>query len=115
MADKSIRLSPYCPAWSLDFLAQMYRMAGRYEQALETFQQLLEPSRAKDYNPIWVYLGLAEVCAELDRVHEAQEHISQILRIDPAFSLEFVRKVIFFKDQSHFERRLAALHKAGLK
>ena len=114
LAEKSVRLSPYCPAWSLDFLAQMYRMAGRYEQALETFQQLLDPSRAGDYNPIWTYLGLAEVCAELGRLYEAREHVSQILRIDPTFSLELVRKSSFFKDQSHLERRLAALRRAGL-
>ncbi len=115
LAEKSVRLSPYCPAWCLDFLAQMYGMAGRYEQALETFQQLLEPSRAGDYNPIWTYLGLAEVCAELGQLDEAKEYVSNILRIDPVFSLEFVRKASFFEDQSHLERRLAALRKAGLK
>ena len=92
----------------------MYRMAGRYEQALETFQQLLDPSREGDYNPIWPYLGLAEVCAELGRLHDAREHMSQILRVDPTFSLEAVRKTSFFKDQSHLERRLAALREAGL-
>ena len=57
---------------------------------------------------------IAEVCAELGRLNEAREHVSQILRIDPAFSLEFVCKASFFKDQSHLERRLAALRKAGL-
>jgi len=114
LAEKSVRLSPYCPAWSLDFLAQMCRMAGRYEQAIETFQKLLEPSRVRDYNPIWTYLGLAEVCAEMGRLDEAREHVAEILRIDPTFSLEYVRKMSFFKDQSHLERRLAALRKAGL-
>lgn len=114
LAEKSVRLSPYCPSWSLDFLAQMCRMAGRYEQAIETFQQLLEPSRAGDYNPIWTYLGLADVCAEMGRLDEAREHVAEILRIDPTFSLEYVRKMSFFKDQSHLERRLAALRKAGL-
>jgi len=114
LAEKSVRLSPYCPAWSMDFLAQMYRMAGRYEEALETFQQLLERSLAGDYNPIWTYLGLADVCAELNRLDEAQDYVSRILRIDPGISLEFVRKASFFKDQSHLERRLASLRKAGL-
>ena len=114
LAEKSVRLSPYCPAWSLDFLAQMYRMAGRYEQAMETFQKLLDPGLAGDYNPIWTYLGLAEVCAELGRLHEAREHVSQIITIDPTFSLELVRKTSFFKDPSHLERRLAALRQAGL-
>ena len=114
LAEKSVRLSPYCPAWSLDFLAHMYRMAGLYEQALETFQQLLDPSRAGDYNPIWTYLGLSEVCAEMGRLDEAREHMYQILRIDPTFSLEVVRKTSFFKDNSHLERRLAALRQAGL-
>lgn len=115
LAEKSVRLSPYCPSWSLDFLAQMCRMAGRYDQAIETFQQLLEPSRIGDYNPIWAYLGLADVCAELGRLDEAKRHVAEILRIDPTFSLEYVRRMSFFKDQSHLERRLAALRKAGLQ
>ena len=114
LAEKSVRLSPYCPSWSLDFLAQMCRMAGRYKQAIETFQKLLESGRIGDYNPIWAYLGLADVCAEMDQVDEAKKHVAEILRIDPTFSLEYVRKMSFFKDQSHLERRLAALRKAGL-
>jgi len=55
----------------------------------------LDPGLAGDYNPIWTYLGLAEVCAELGRLHEARGHVSQIIRIDPTFSLELVRKTSF--------------------
>ena len=114
LAEKSVRLSPYCPAWCLDFLAQMYRMAGRYEEALETYQKLIDPNREGEYNPVWTYLGLAEVNAELGRLDEARAHAAQVLRIDHGFSLESVRKSSFFKDPSHLERRLAALREAGL-
>ncbi len=115
LGEKALRLSPYCPSWFLNFLAQFYHMARRYEQALATYKRILDLSREGEYNPIWIHLGLAEVYTELGQTREAGFQVAEVLRMQPDFSLEFVRHTSFFEDPAHLERRLAALRQAGLK
>ena len=114
LAEKATRLAPLYPAWYLGILAQSYMMAGRYEEALAAFNQLLDRSRKGDIPPIWAHLGLTRSYMELGREREARVHAAEVLKIDPAFSLEFWRKNAPFKDPAHLERVLEPMRKAGL-
>jgi pentatricopeptide repeat protein len=115
MGEKAIRLHPFCPWFYLSFLARSYCMAGRYEEALAFYRQILNRAQKEAFNSLPVHIGLAEVYSEMGRVKEAHTQALEILRINPSFSLENWSKTEPFRDAKHLEKRLTALRKAGLK
>ncbi|MCP4668266.1 MAG: tetratricopeptide repeat protein, partial [Deltaproteobacteria bacterium] len=115
LAEKSIRLTPYCPDWFLSILAQSYRQAGRYEEALVTFKKALERARKNKGNPSGPAIGLVDVCMQLGRVEEARNYAAEIMKMTPNFSLERFEKITPYKDPAHLERILVNLRKAGLQ
>ena len=58
---------------------------------------------------------LAATYAELGREKEARAEVAEVLRINPAYSVERYRGRAPFKNQADLDRVIAALHKAGLK
>ena len=110
---KAISLHPFCPWYYWLDLAMSYRMAGRYEEALKLYRQILTRASKEAFNPLWVYLGLADVYSEMGRVEEAHAQTLEVLRIDPGFSLENWSKTQPFRDAKHLEKCLTALRKAG--
>ena len=115
LGEKAVRLHPFCPWYYLSYLARSYRMAGRYKEALALYRQILNRAQKEALSPLPAYIGLAEVYSEMGRVEEAHTQALEILRIDPSFSLENWSKTEPFRDATHLEKRLTALHKAGLK
>jgi adenylate cyclase len=115
LGEKAVRLHPFCPYYYLITLARSYRMAGRYEEALTLYRQILNRAQKKTFILLAAYIGLAEVYSEMGRVEEAHTQALEILRINPSFSLENWSKTEPFRDATHLEKRLTALRKAGLK
>ena len=115
LGEKAVRLHPFCPWHYLTTLARSYRMAGRYEEALVLYRQVLNRAQKEALNPLPIYIGLADVYSEMGRVEEAHTQALGILRINPSFSLENWSKTEPFRDAKHLEKRLAALRKVGLK
>ncbi len=115
LCEKAIRLHPFGRYSYLTTLARSYRMAGRYEEALALYRQLLYRAQKEAFSPLAAYIGLADVYSEMGRVEEAHTQASEILRINPNFSLEKWSKTEPFRDPKHLEKRLTALRKAGLK
>jgi adenylate cyclase len=58
---------------------------------------------------------LAACYAEVGRLEEARAEVAEVLRLNPNYSLEWVRQNMPYKDPAMMERHLAALRKAGLK
>jgi len=114
LAEKAIRLSPYCPAWFLLILDDAYRNGGRYEDALAIGRQYLARCRKGECNPFPGHMGMAASYVGLGRIDEARSHVAEMLKIAPDFSLEEARKMISFKDPTLVERNLDALRLAGL-
>jgi adenylate cyclase len=114
LAEKAIRLMPYCPDWFLWILAQSYRQAGRYGEALSVYKKALD--RAQKNKEIFMgsTIGLVDVSMQLGRVEEGRTYAAELLKIMPNFSLEGFRKVYAYKDPAHLERILVNLRKAGL-
>jgi adenylate cyclase len=102
-AESAIRLSPYYPAWYLTVLSHAYRDAARYEEALESYRQLLD--RCEN----------GECHMELGQAEEARQHATEVLRIHPNFSLESWRRGFAYKDPAHADRLVETLVKAGLE
>jgi len=115
LMERAMRLNPYYPEWYLGILGQSYRVAGRYEQAIATYNELLERRQKTGGTTLQSHLGLTLTYMKIGREDDARDHSAELLRIDPSFSMEWVRQATFFKDQELLEEDLAALRKAGLK
>jgi adenylate cyclase len=115
LGEKAVRLHPFCRYSYLAILAKSYRMAGRYEEALALYRQILYRAQKEAFSPLPACIGLADVYSEMGRVEEAHTQALEILRINPNFSLENWSKMELFRDAKHLEKRLTALRKAGLK
>lgn len=110
----AMRLNPYYPAIYLRGIGISYLLAGHNEEALETYKQLLKRAEKGEFPPIFAHLGLSAVYAELDKKEEASNHTSEILKINPRFSLEAAKTVYSFNSPQHSEQWFSALRKAGL-
>jgi adenylate cyclase len=66
-------------------------------------------------NILGAHLTLAAVYSEVGQAAEARAEATEVLRINPKFSLEVHRQLVPIKDPTILEHHLAALRKAGLK
>jgi adenylate cyclase len=115
LTKKAMRLCPYYPAIYLSLLAPSYVIAGRYQEAIEACELMLDRSRKGEIKPLYAHVFLAEAYVGLGQMDKAREQAEEVLKIDPRFSLESEKRLTAFKDPVYGERRLAALRKAGLK
>jgi tetratricopeptide (TPR) repeat protein len=112
---KAMRLSPYYPAFYLNYLGRSYAFMGHRLEAIATCNQLYDRSLRGEYLSDWGLLYLAMVYAEFGREDEARIFMAQALKINPGLSLEYFKQGQPFKNPAHMKRELAALKKAGLK
>lgn len=111
LIEKAMRLNPQYPPSYLLALGFAYRVMGSYEEALGPLLKVLP--RAPNHIPTHIHLA---VCyAELGREHEARAEVAEVLRINPQFSLDWVRRTTPYRNPAVLEHFLASLRKAGLK
>ena len=111
---KAIRLSPYYPAFYLIYLGRSYAFLRRYEEAMQAFNQLIDRGRKGECPRDWGLMHLAEVYAEQGLKDEARALMAQALDIRPGLSSASFQQGQPFKDQTHLQRELGNLKKAGL-
>ncbi len=111
LIEQAMRLNLHYPAWYAQQLGIAYRLAGRYEEAAAAHHRAL--ARNPDF--LAAHLGLAAIYGETGQEAKARTAVAEVLRINPHFSLEALRRGTPLKDRAAFERFRAALHKAGLK
>ena len=117
MAKKSIRLhGPFPNSGLLMFLGNSYHMAGHYEEALSVYKRLLDLSRKGKFSSKGAHLRLAAAYIRLGRDQEARDHVTEVLKNDPTYSMERVIKVTKgrFKDTKHLERYIDDYRLAGI-
>ncbi len=108
---KAIRLNPFCPSWYYLVFGIALFDTDRFEEAVSAFQKAIQ--RAPDN--IFAHIGLTGTYSLMGREEEARAEAAEVLRINPKFSVDFWAKVSTFKDQSHTDKIVNALRKAGLK
>ena len=108
---KAISLNPFPPSIYLRNLGALYRMLGRYEEAIGEYRKSLQ----KSPDDLFTHLGLAICYVSLHREEEAGAEAAEVLRIHPKFSLEHFAKTLPYKNQSDIDYVVASLRKAGLK
>jgi adenylate cyclase len=111
-AEKAIRLSPRDPHLWFYFhrLAVVHFHARRYQDAVEWARRSIQG------NPRFPYsrATLAASYAHLGRLDEARAGMEELLRVQPAFSLAFMRETSV-SDPDYRDHYLDGLRKAGLK
>ena len=111
---KAMRLDPYLPPRYLFHLGGAYFTAARYEQAVK----ILREGVSREPNYIAFHLWLAASYAMLDREAEAQAEVTEVLRLNPKFTMRayaaWAGNYTPLKNRADLERRLTALRKAGI-
>jgi TolB-like protein/DNA-binding winged helix-turn-helix (wHTH) protein/Tfp pilus assembly protein PilF len=111
MAEQALRRKPYSADHHLNLVGAAYYFAGRPEEALAPLKQFI----ARYPNILGAHLTLAAVYSELGKEAEAHAEATEVLRINPKFSLEVHKQRTPIKDPAMLERHIAALRRAGLK
>jgi adenylate cyclase len=111
----AMRICPYYPAPYLRYLAASCLLTGRYQQAIEACEVMLDRSRKGEFNPFFARLHLAEAYAGLGQIDNAKAQADEVLKMKPNFSMKSERFLTMYKDPTHKEHHFALLRKAGLK
>jgi adenylate cyclase len=91
-------------------LGNAYREAGRYEDAIAEYKKCIKNNPKN----IFVHFGLALTYALAGRYEEAREAWPEVLKLDTKTSVEKMFKVWPYGPENR-ERKIAAMHKAGIK
>ena len=112
LLQKAIRLNPFGPSYLYRDFGDALRVTGRFEEAVSAFKKAIQ-SAPDDFT---AHLNLALTYGLMGRETEARAEATEVLRINPKFSLDYYGKILaYYKDQSVSGRIVAALRKAGLK
>ena len=108
---QAIRLNPIPPLWYYPNLGICYRHLGMLEEALEQFRKVvsLYPEHLMGHT------GLTSIYSLMGREEEARAEAAEVLRIEPNFSLQYMAKVIPYKNNTDLDLLIDAWRKAGLK
>jgi TolB-like protein len=109
--DTYMQLDPLHPEIALYFLAEAQAASGQFDAAVTTLARRLE----RNPNSETSYALLASCYGHLGRIEESREAWTQVLRIEPGFSLERRRRVLPYRTPEIFELRIEGLRKAGLQ
>ncbi len=118
-SEKGIRLDPFHSFWQLSYLARAYNWTGRYEEALNVFERMLNLCEKENCSVLVtgsVHSEMAMSYIELGMEEEARAHLKETLRLYPkSASLEVIRNYWTkkFRDPSHAEKIIDALSRAG--
>jgi len=109
--ERAMLLDPKGIAYPLFQLGTTYVMMGRNEEAIEALRKSLEISQRN--MPTWVALTMAY--SSLDRMEDARAAASEILKMNPNFSVEDFARAMPYKNAETAKVMADALRKAGLK
>jgi adenylate cyclase len=109
-AKKAIRHDPHPPTWFMISLGSSYYFMGKYDEAIEQFRNVLKRNPRDQIT----LTRLSAALIQLDRTQEAQAAIREVLKLNPSFSVEHIKKTWAYKNQEDLNKITAALRKAGL-
>jgi adenylate cyclase len=109
--EANLRLDPFQPlANSIAWLGMANYMLKRYGEAA----RLARECATRLPNMQWPHLWLAAAHAQSGELEEARAEAAEVLRINPAFTIERYKRIVVYKDLKDTEHRLDGLRKAGL-
>ena len=108
--DHAMALDPYFPSLLLYFRAQAAYQLGQHPEAVALLKRRILRSPETDSSRAL----LAASYGQMGLVEEAREAWRELIRVNPAYSLEHRRQVLPYKNPADFERIVEGLRKAGL-
>jgi tetratricopeptide (TPR) repeat protein len=108
--ERAMSLSPHYSVWIASNLAWAHRRAGRLNEALVIFEEVL--AHVPDF--FRALIGVTSVYGRLGRIDEARAAATKVLRADPLFSVENWSRGQPAADQRVLEDLKIDLHNAGL-
>jgi adenylate cyclase len=106
--EKAVRLSPILPANFLGIQGQVYRFAGRTDDAIRIFKAY------SDRSPGFGHADLAIIYQQTGRPEEARAEIAKLRAARPNYTVTSFAAAQFRKDIAGLEADAAALRAAGL-
>jgi tetratricopeptide (TPR) repeat protein len=103
------RRNPYCPAWYIHNMAYSYLGLGRYDEAIAEAKRALD----REPNHFPAIVALASVYGNAGRLDEGRTLATEILKIDPRFSLASVEQWPY-KHKADAELVMDGLRKVGI-
>ena len=107
---KTMRCCPNYPSWFLQVLGTSYRLTGQLDAAIATFQAAIQ--RTQDF--VSLHVNLASALGEAGLTREAKQTVSEILRINPGFSVKEYMHSISYRDPAEMKRLEDSLRAVGL-
>ncbi len=106
-----MRLDPFQhPIYAFGFMGQANYMLKRYGDAV----RLLRECASRLPNAQFPHVWLASAYAQLGQLEEARAEATEVLRINPGFTIESWKRLAVYKDPNDVEHRLDGARKAGL-
>lgn len=106
----AMRLDPHFPGIVFHFVAQAHFALGHYEVAAELLKERIARNPETDSSRML----LASCFGHLGRTGDARAVWTEMLKINPEFSLAQRERVLPYKDAREFHRIVEGLKKAGL-
>jgi adenylate cyclase len=109
--EAGLRFDPFQPLiWSTSWLGFANFMLRRHGEAV----RLLRECALRLPNLQWPHLWLAAALAQAGQIEEARREAAEVLRINPAFTIESWNRLNVFRDPQDAEHRIDGLRRAGL-
>ncbi|MCH7929588.1 MAG: tetratricopeptide repeat protein [Proteobacteria bacterium] len=104
---KAMRLNPYHPERFWNHLGRAYYTARLYAEAADAFKRITAP----DFSH---HAFLAASCAQMEDEAAAKAHAREVLKREPAFTVESYLGTLHYKQESDRDHHREGLLKAGL-
>jgi len=108
--EKAIRLNPFGPSRYFLGYGHALRVVGRFEEAVSAYKKAIQ----REPNNFFAHLNLASTYSMMGFEKEARAEASEVLRLNPKFTLDFLAKVSGYKNRTETEKIITALRMAGL-
>jgi adenylate cyclase len=108
---KANRLNPIPPSWYLYGIGLSYAMTGQYEEGIRECKKALQEAPNSPY--VHTHMTIIYSLAGLEK--EAKAQAKKLIKVNPKFSIEHLKKIMPYKNQSDKEKIIDALLKTGLK
>jgi adenylate cyclase len=108
--ERAMALDPYFPDIWLHFQAQVSYQLGRYPEAVDLLKRRILRNSETDASRAL----LAASYGQMGMTGEARAAWGELMRVNPAYSIEQRRKVLPYQNPDEFERFVEGLRKAGL-
>jgi adenylate cyclase len=108
--EANIRLDPIRP------LGHAYQM-GLAHYGLKHYGEAVRWSRegaSSQPNAWWPHLLLASAYAQSGQLEEARAEVAEVLRVNPSFTIESLKRLLVYKDRKETEHHIDGARKAGL-